>query len=146
MKLRRSIVIEATGEKIWPFLVDPEKIIKWCTPINVIRLTSQGRSGLGTTFYFEEKAVGRMMKLHFVVTEWILNRSVAFKMTSGNVVRSYEQRYTIEAIPFGSRCTCFEEVTLPYGIFGKFAELSRRFTSNGLLDRMLLNLKNVVEV
>ncbi len=146
MKLRRSIVIRATGEKIWPFLVEPEKIIKWCTPINVIRYTSQQRSGLGTTFYFEEKALGRMMKLHFVVTEWVLNRSVAFKMTSGNVVKSYNQRYMIETIPSGSRCTCFEEVTLPYGILGKFAGLFRRFTSNSLLDRMLLNLKYAVEV
>ncbi|MFC1847260.1 SRPBCC family protein [Chloroflexota bacterium] len=145
MKLRRSIVIKATGEEIWPFLVEPEKIIKWCTPINVIRYTSKQRSGLQTTFYFEEKAVGRMMKLHFIVTEWVLNRSVAFKMTSGNVVNSYNQRYTIETIPSGSRCTCFEEVTLPYGILGSFAGLFRRFTSNRLLDRMLLNLKYVVE-
>ncbi len=145
MKLRRSIVIKATGEKIWPFLVEPEKIIKWCTPINVIKHTSQQRTGLGTTFYFEEKAVGRMMKLHFVVTEWILNRSVAFKMTSGNVVKSYNQRYTIETIPSGSRCTCFEEITLPYGILGKFVGLFRRFTSNNLLDRMLLSLKYAVE-
>jgi len=146
MKLRRSIVIKATGENIWPFLVEPEKIIKWCTPINVIRYTSRQQSGLGTTFYFEEKAIGRIMKLHFVVTEWVLNQSVAFKMTSGNVVKSYNQRYTIEAIPSGSHCTCFEEVTLPYGILGKFAGLFRRFTSNRLLDRMLLNLKYAVEV
>lgn len=146
MKLRRSIDIKATGEKIWPFLVEPEKIIKWCTPINVIRHTSKQRSGLGTTFYFEEKAISRMMKLHFIVTEWVLNRSVAFKMTSGNVVKSYNQRYTIEPIPSGSRCTCFEEVILPYGILGKFAGIFRKFTSNRLLDRMLLNLKYAVEV
>jgi len=145
MRLHRSIVIKATGENIWPFLVEPEKIIEWCTPITVIRHTSQQCSGLGTTFYFEEKAIGRIMKLHFVVTEWVLNRSVAFKMTSGNVVKSYNQRYTIEAIPSGSLCTCFEEVTLPYGILGKFAGLFRRFTSNRLLDRMLLNLKYAVE-
>ena len=146
MKLCRSIVIKATGEKIWPFLVEPEKIIKWCTPINVIRHTSKQCSGLGTTFYLEEKAIGRLMKLHFIVTEWVLNRSAAFKMTSGNVVKSYEQRYTLESIPSGSRCTCFEEVTLPYGILGKFAGIFRKFTSNNLIDRMLLNLKYAVEV
>ena len=145
MKLCRSIVIEATGEKIWPFLVEPAKILEWCTPINVIRHTGQQQSGLGTTFYFEEKALGRILKLYFIVTEWVPNCSVAFKMTSGNLVRSYEQRYTIKAIPLGSRCTCFEEVTMPYGILGKFVELFRRFTSNRLLDNMLLNLKNVVE-
>ncbi|MFC1962716.1 SRPBCC family protein [Chloroflexota bacterium] len=145
MKLCRSIVIKATGEKIWPFLVDPEKIINWCTPIHIIRLTSQQRSGLGTTFYFEEKAVGRVMKLHFVITEWILNKSITFKMTSGNFVKSYEQKYMIEAIPSGSFCTCSEQVTLPYGFLGKFAAIFRRSTSNHLLDKMLINLKSMVE-
>ncbi len=145
MRLCRSIEIKATGEKIWPFLVDPEKIINWCTPINIIRFTSQQRIGLGTTFYFEEKAVGRVMKLHFVVTEWVLNQSVTFKMTSGNFVKSYEQKYTIEAIPSGSLCTCSEQVTLPFGIMGKFAAIFRRSTSNHLLDKMLINLKNMVE-
>ena len=145
MKLQRSIEIKATGEEIWPFLVEPEKIIKWCTPLNVIRYSSQQRGGVGTTFYFEEKAVGRMMKLHFVVTEWIVNRSVAFEMTSGNVVKGYNQRYTIEPFPSGSRITCFEEVTLPFGFLGKCAGLFRRFTSNRLLGEMLLNLKYTVE-
>ena len=145
MKLQRSIEIKAPGKEIWPFLVEPEKIMKWCTPINVIRYSSQQRTGIGTTFYFEEKAVGRMMKIQCVVTEWILNRSVAFDMTSGNVVKSYHQRYTIENIPSGSLLTCFEEVTLPFGILGKFAGLFRIFTSIRLLDGMLLNLKHVVE-
>ena len=145
MKLQRSIEIKATGEEIWPFLVEPEKIIKWCTPINVIRYSSRKHSGVETTFYFEEKALGRMMGIQCVVTEWILNRSVAFKLTSGNVVKSYNQRYTIEAIPSGSRITCFEEVTLPFGFLGKCAGLFRRFTSNRLLDEMLLNLKYAVE-
>jgi len=85
------------------------------------------------------------MQLHFVVTEWISNRSVAFEMTSGNVVKGYNQRYTIEDTPSGSLLTCSEEVTLPFGFLGKCAGLFRRFTSNRLLDGMLLNLKYVVE-
>jgi len=145
MKLQRSIEIKASGEEIWPFLVEPEKIMKWCTPIKVIRYSSQQQIGIGTTFYFEENAVGQLMRIQCVVTEWILNRSVAFTMTSGNVVKSYNQRYTIEHIPSGSLLTCFEEVTLPFGILGKFAGLFRRFTSNRLLDGMLLNLKITVE-
>ncbi len=30
MKVQRSIEIAAPPEKIWPFLVEPEKILKWC--------------------------------------------------------------------------------------------------------------------
>ncbi|MBN2075242.1 MAG: SRPBCC family protein [Dehalococcoidales bacterium] len=145
MKLQRSLDIKATAEKIWPFLVEPENIVKWCTPINTIRYTGLQRGGLQTTFYFEEKAVGQIMKLHFVVTEWVPNRSVAFKLTSGNLVKSYTQRYTIETIPSGSCITCFEEVTLPFGFIGKFAGLIRKITSNRLLEKMLSNLKHEVE-
>jgi len=145
MKLRRSITIRAAGDKIWPFLVEPEQIMKWCTPVSIIRHTGTQRGGLRTPFYFEERAAGRVMKLHFIVTEWDLYRSVAFKMTSGNFVKSYGQRYTIETVLSGSRCTCYEDVTLPYGILGKFAGLFRRITSNRLLDNMLLNLKKAAE-
>ena len=30
MKVQRSIEIAAPPEKIWPFLVEPDNILKWC--------------------------------------------------------------------------------------------------------------------
>ncbi len=83
--------------------------------------------------------------MEFVVTEWVTNESVAFKMTSGNIVKGYEQRYTIRHIPSGSHFTCFEDVKLPYGILGKAAGFFRRFTSEGRLETMLGKLKVLAE-
>ena len=145
MKIHRSIEIVAVAEKIWPFLVEPEKILKWCITLKTLRHTSEQCSGLRTPFYFEERAVGRLMKLNFIVTEWIVNEKVAFKMTSGNFVKGYEQRYTIVATPSGSRITCSEDVKLPYGILGKVAGLFRRSISESHLEHMLVKLKSLVE-
>ena len=145
MKIQKSIEIAAVAEKIWPFLVEPANIMKWCSTVKRILHTSKQHSGLRTTFYFEERAVGRLMKLHFVVTEWIVNRGVAYKMTSGNLVRGYEQRYTLEPTPTGIRFTCFENVTLPFGILGKFVELFRRPISEAHIERMLVKLKSLGE-
>ena len=145
MKIHRSIEIAAAAEKIWPFLVEPEKILKWCITIKKLRHTTEQRSGLRTPFYFEERAVGRLMKLNFVVTEWVVNERVAFKMTSGNFVRGYEQRYTIEATPSGNRFTCSEDVKLPYGILGKVAALFRSSISQAHLEHMLVKLKSLAE-
>ncbi len=145
MKIQKSIEIAAVAEKIWPLLVEPEYIMKWCGTVKRILHTSEQRGGLKTPFYFEERAIGRLMKLHFVVTEWTVNRSIAFKMTSGNLVRGYEQRYTIEPTPTGIRFTCFENVTLPFGILGKFVELFRRPVSEAHLERMLVKLKSLGE-
>ncbi|MDO8567894.1 MAG: SRPBCC family protein [Dehalococcoidales bacterium] len=146
MRIHRSIEIAALAERIWPLLVEPEQILKWCLSIKEIRHTSGQHGGLSTSFYFEEKAVGQLMKLNFVVTEWVVNKKVAFRMTSGNLVKGYQQRYVIEAIPSGSRVTCFEEVKLPYGILGKAAGLFRRFVSGAHLEAMLANLKALAEV
>ena len=145
MKLQKSIAIAAAPEKIWPLLVEPEGIKQWCGPVQRIFYTSEQHGGMGTPFYFEERAVGRLMKLHFVVTEWVVNRSVAYKMTSGNLVKGYEQRYTLESAPTGIRVTCFENVILPFGLLGKFIELFRRPVSEAHLEGMLVNLKSLAE-
>ena len=144
MKIQKTIKIAAPASKIWPFLVEPQNIMRWC-PVETIRCTSEQRGGLKTPFYFEEIAIGRLFKMEFVVTEWVENESVAFKMTSGNIVKGYEQRYTIQSIPYGSKFTCFEDVTMPYGVLGQVAGLLRRNVSEGRLERMLGKLKVLAE-
>ena len=65
MKVQDSIDIAAPPEKIWPFLVEPERILKWYTLLQKFEYTSEQHSGVGTTFYMEEKAAV-LMKLSFV--------------------------------------------------------------------------------
>lgn len=144
MKIHKTIKIVAPASKIWPFLVEPRNILKWC-PVETVRRTSEQHSGLNTPFYFEERAIGRLFMMNFVVTEWVVNESVAFKMTSGNIVKGYEQRYTIQSIPSGSQFTCFEDVKMPYGVIGRVAGLLRRLVSEARLERMLGKLKVLAE-
>ena len=145
MRVQRSIEIAALPEKIWPFLVEPDKILKWCITLEKFEYTSEQRSGVGTPFYFEEKAAGRLMKLDFAVTEWVENERIAFSKTSGNFVKGYEQRWTIEAAPSGSRFTFMEQVELPYGIIGKIMGLFGRRSSEATVGKMLTRLKNLSE-
>ena len=145
MKVQRSIEIVVPPEKIWPFLVEPEKILKWCITLRKFEHTSEQQSGVGTPFYFEEKAAGRLMKLNFVVTEWVENEKLAFNMTSGKGVKGYEQRWTLEATPSGSRFTFMEKVELPYGIIGKILGLFAQFLSRLTVKKMLAKLKNLAE-
>ncbi len=145
MRIRRTIETVAPAERIWAFLVEPEKILKWCVPIKRLRHTSEQLSGVGTTFCFEERAAGKLMKLNFVVTEWVENERVAFRMTSGNFVKGYEQRYIIKATPPGTQFTCTENIKLPYGILGKVAGLFVRFGSEARVKEMLFKLKSMAE-
>ena len=141
MKAQRSIHIAAAPGKIWPLLIEPENIKKWCQPVIRILRTSEQRSGLGTTFYFEERAAGQLLKLNFIVTEWAENRRVTFKLTSGNLVKGYEQQYILEPTRTGIHITCIEDVIMPFGILGKFAGLFRAPVTAAHLERNLAGIK-----
>lgn len=111
-KVQKSIEIAAPPEKVWHFLVEPEKILKWCLTFRKFEHTGKQRSGVGTALYVEEKAGGPLMKLNFTIKEWEENRKIAFNMTSGNFVKGYEQTWMVEATPLGSRFTFMEHVKL----------------------------------
>jgi uncharacterized protein YndB with AHSA1/START domain len=144
MRVQRSIDIAAPPEKIWPFMVEPEKMMQWY-PMKNFRYTGKQQSGVDTPFYFEEESAGTLMKLIFVVTEWKENEKIAFKMTSGNFVKGYEQTWTIVTIPSGSRFTYMENIKMPYGIFGKFIGLFARYGSLATMKKMLEKLKKLAE-
>ena len=147
MIVKKSIEIAAPPEKIWPFMVEPDNILKWCITFRKFEYSGEKRRGEGTPLYIEEKA-GPMplMQLNFVVTELVENKRFAFKLTSGNMTRKYEQSWSIESIPSGSRFTFVEDFELPYGIFGKlFGPLAQR-SSGATVKKMLAILKELVEV
>lgn len=146
MKVQRSIDIVAPPEKIWPFLIEPEKILKWVITFKKFEYTSEQHSGVGTPIYVEEKAGPTpLMKLNFKVTEWMENERIAHSMTSGSGVKRYEISETIEATQAGSKFTFMENVELPWGIVGKLLESVGKRTAEGHLQQCLAKLKSLTE-
>ena len=146
MRVESSILIAAPPEKIWPFLVEPEKILQWCVTFKKFEYTGEKSSGIGTPFYVEEKASPMaLMKIHFKIREWVKNERVAFSMTSGTGVKAYEQKWEIEPTPSGSRFTFVENVELPFGIIGKLMGLVGQNTSKATAGKMLVILKGLAE-
>jgi len=145
MRIQRSIEITAPPEKIWPFLVEPDKILKWFTLLRKFEYTSEQRSGVGTPFYYEEKSGGQLMKLNYVVTEWVENEKLAFSVTSGSLKKD-DQVWSIEALPSGSRFTMFEDVEMPWGIIGKIiGALFGGMMIGKNIEHILANLKKLAE-
>jgi uncharacterized protein YndB with AHSA1/START domain len=145
MKVQRSIEIAAPPEKIWPFLIEPEKILKWFNLLRKFEYTGEKRSGAGTTFYYEEKSGGQLMKLNYEVTEWAENKKLAFKVTSGSLKKD-DQVWSLEAAPSGSRFTMFEDLEMPMGMIGKLiGALFGEMMIGGSMNKILANLKKLAE-
>lgn len=145
MRIHRTIDIAAPPEKVWPWLTESGRLIKW-VPVEKIEQTTPGQVGTDTTFYFEEKAAGFLLKLHMQVTEYVENRKLAYRMISGNTVRSYSQWYSLESITTGCRFKVIEDVTMPLGWVGRLFGFLRVPVSNRRLVVMLQKLKMLSEV
>ena len=145
MQVKKSININTPAERIWPYLIDPEKIIQWCITFREFEYTSKQHSGVGTPIFIEEKATGPVMKMDFSVTEWTENEVVAIRKVSGSMPKNYEQRWQIEAQNGESKFTFFEEIQMPWGFIGKLLESVAQGTSEKTVDKMLQVLKDKVE-
>lgn len=145
MKVQRTIEIAAPPEKVWPYFVEPEKILQWCSTFRKFEYTGSQRSGVGTPFYIEEQAGGRLSKMEFEATEWKENEKIALRMVSGANYTSYVQEWLIEPVPLGSRVTFKEEIGLPYGVLGKLIGLADAKMSETTVVKMEAKLKELVE-
>jgi uncharacterized protein YndB with AHSA1/START domain len=102
MKVQKAIDIAAPPEKVWPFFVEPEKVLQWCITFKRFEYTGGQRSGVGTTLYIEEQVGGRLSKMQFEVTEWKQIEKLALRMVSGGNYGAYRQQWTLDRLPSGS--------------------------------------------
>jgi len=145
MEVQKSIDLTVPPKRIWPFFVEPEKVMQWCITFRRFEYTGDQRSGVGTPIYIEEQAGGPLMKMQFKVTESKEDEKLALRMVTGTGVKSYEQSWSLEAIPSGSRFTFKEEVELPLGVFGKLLDPFLERMSAATVDKMLAKLKSLAE-
>ena len=145
MKVQKAIEIKAPPKKIWPYLVEPDKVLQWYSPFKKFEYTSRKRSGVGTTLYTEEQSPGSLMKIHYKATAWKKNEKIALRMVSGTGVKAYKQVWSLKPTASGSRFTFMEEVEMPMGIIGKLIGLFAERMSKATVDKMQLKLKALAE-
>ena len=140
MLVRMSVDIQAPPEKVWPYLVEPEKTMQWFTALKVFEYTNGKNGGVSSTFYWEETAGSTLYKLHFVTTEWVENEVFGYRMTSGDFFKSYDERWEIETTPDGCRFSFNDHIEFPYGPIGKiigwFAAPNSRATGKEVLAKL----------
>lgn len=145
MKAEKSIDIAVPPAAVWPYFVEPEKVLEWCVTFRKYEYTGEQHSGAGTPVYIEEDAGTGLTKMQFEVTEWKENESLGLHMTSGASYKAYDQRWSLEPTPSGSRFTFKEEIVLPYGALGRLIGFFAEKMSAATLDKMLPKLKTLAE-
>ena len=100
---------------------------------------------MGATFFMWERVGDHIFRFHFVITEWIEHRILAFRMTSGNLLTAFEQRWTIDPIPGVSRFFFHDRAEFAWGPLGKLIGVFFKQRSNAACLELLARFKNCVE-
>ena len=145
MIVQNSVHIDAPGEKIWPYLVEPEKILQWCITFRSFEYTGEPAEGVGTPIHIDEKAAGPTMSLDFVASEWVEGEKITIQKVSGTMPKNYTQEWIIDRENGGSRFTFREEIVMPWGPLGKLIERVAEGSSQATVAKMLKILKGLVE-
>jgi uncharacterized protein YndB with AHSA1/START domain len=145
MRVRKSVEIVAPPEKVWPFFVEPEKVLQWCITFKRFEYSGSQRSGVGTPVYIEEQAGGRLSRMQFEATGWKESEKLVLRMVSGGSYRSYCMEFSLERTPLGSRVTFMEEIELPFGVIGKLLGLAGERMSAATVGKMEAKLKSLAE-
>ena len=145
MKVEKSIEISATPDKVWPFLVEPNKIMKWFDTFKKCEYANDKHTGVGAAYYVEEKVPGPLRKINFDVKNWNENENLVLEMSSGKNVNSYEIRWNLEPTESGTAFHFVEEIGMPFGIIGKLLGVIGQGTADKMVEDMLNKLKNLSE-
>ena len=145
MKVEKTIEISSTPEKIWPFLVEPGKIMMWFDSFKKCEYAGERHFGVGTAYYVEEKVPGPLRQIHFEVTIWKENENLTLKMKTGKNVNSYEIRCDLQTTESGTLFHFVEEVGMPFGVIGKILGVLGQKTADRMVEGMLIKLKLLSE-
>ncbi len=145
-RVRTSIKIAALPEEIWPWIVDPERVLVWNTNFQDFRILDDGEGGVGAKFHIREEMRGMNKEYKMVVTEWIENERFAAKgfSTEGDEL---ESSYTLESTETGCKVSVEEHFRLEGGAI-KNKVLGALFIERGMekdIQERFQNLKKVVE-
>ncbi len=145
MKVEKSIEISVAPDIIWPFLVDPDKMVMWFDSFKICKYVGEKRAGLGTAYYVEEKVPGPLRKINFEAINWNEDESLTLKMTSGKNVNSYEIRWNLKSTLSGTIFHFIEEIGMPFGVIGKILGILGQGIADKMVESMLIKLKTLSE-
>ncbi len=145
MKIQKTLETSAPPNKVWPYFIEPGKILQWCITFKKFEYPGAQSAGMGTPVYIEEQAGGPLMKMNFEMAECIENQKVTLRMLSGPMLKTYQQWWSLEPIPSGTRISIAEEMEFGMGFLGKLLGSMEEKSAPAALEKMLARLKALVE-
>jgi uncharacterized membrane protein len=140
-QIENEVIINRPIEEVFSFVSNIENYIQWQSGVIEAKLTSEGPLGLGSTYKYSAKLLGRKIENNGKYTEYIPNKKITFKGTSGPFPG--QGTYSFENVNGGTKLSTLIEADI--GGFFKIAEglVVKQFKKQ--FDADFENLKTLLE-
>ena len=142
IKIENSYVINRPIEEVFEFLANAENNSQWQSSTQEVKKTSEGATGVGTTFTSVGQILGRRLESSLEYTAYEPNKRLAGKTTSGPIPFQFVN--TFEPVAEGGT----KVTTSGEGDVGGFFKLAEPLVAR-MLERQFktdsANLKDLLE-
>lgn len=118
-RIKKSIKIEAPVEEVWRLVAYPENLPKFIEAIEGYEVLTDKRVGVGATYLWTSKFLGREIRVKEEITEWKENERVSYK---GVGKWGYDFTVEVRGLNSKSKFSIDIDYETPYSIFGKFLD------------------------
>ena len=139
-KFEKSILINRPQQEVFDFVTDLNNDSKWQSGIESVERTSDGPIGVGSTWRYKSKLLGREVETEIEMTGYDPPNQASVKSIGGPV--PFENTYTFESKDGGTQMTFNGQAEM--GGFFKMAEglvgkqLEKQMDSDGAALKKLL--------
>ena len=82
IEFEKSVFIQRSPQEVFDIITDPPKSTQWQTGVKSAEWTTEGPTGVGSTFKSRNRFLGRDLESDLIVTEWDPPRLVKIKAES----------------------------------------------------------------
>ncbi len=144
--VKETVRLNTTPDKVWLFVIEPEKLMQWRTDIKKFEMIDKGHPEVGKRFYIEKEVRGEPRRFDSTIVQLEENRRFAFEAEATGFAKVSA---VYEIIPEGGRCKFIINETVDV-LTMKFLKsfFDRVFIQRGLAKTIrgfLDNLKDIIE-
>ena len=136
-----TVVINRPVQEVFAYMGNPENNKNWQSHCLGSVITSEGPTGVGTTFTDEVRFLGRRIKQIFEITEYDPNRRFSTRSISG--LMGVKGTYTFESVEGGTKVSVVGGAE-PSGFFNLIKPIISR-EGKKEWETSLANLKGLLE-
>ena len=141
IKIEKSVLINRPQQEVFDFVTDLSNDSKWQASIETVRQISDGPTGVGSTFRYETKLLGRKSETEIQLTSYDPPNGASVKGINGPV--PFENTYKFETQNGGTLLTFTGQAEI--GGFFKIAEGLAGKQIEKQMDADAAALKNLLE-